>query len=639
VTPKGAIVRRVLVVVFVLAAALVPAVAGSAQEGEPGIVLIMDASGSMNQAVGDGVTLMDEAKAALREIVLRIPSDTEVGLRVYGHRVPNDDKANGCVDTELIVPVGPIDRGELLAAVGEFDARGFTPIGLSLQEAAVDLGPGGGTIILVSDGIDTCAPPDPCEVARQLAEEGITSHIHTVGLFLQDQAAVDQLRCIADAGNGTFTGVESVDGILSALTGVVDEAVEGGLQGLRIEGALERNLAPVIPWRDDEPFDLALVDGVLPSGAARWFAVEVTQPSVQLAATLNIDWQPNAEPDEYIEVRIFDENGIEIGVPHEVAGVIVDAPQRMVLVEAGDWLGSQAGNAWPTALATTDPITMYPSWEANESFFAPTVERFHEAGLNGGVYEAFKRQPPADPLVPGTYYVAVQWESDRPVETGMQLGVTAYPIRPEEDDWRTDRPSAPVRIDDGSLVPFPLDPVRWSGGEIGGGLPEPTRAIEVWSAHDGSPEQYTIDLTAGEILVVGWDYWIPYSPETHMGDVAHELTLTSPVNPVSPVDFDEEFARLGFMESRYFRATETGEYTLTMASIGADLDAEPAYAIGVFVLPPEAFQVLESFGISGWDPGASQSGGDAPAAGDALRDRARAAVMAGLRAVADAQGG
>jgi hypothetical protein len=617
--------RRVLITLFVLSALLVPAASGTAQEAAPGVLLIMDASGSMNQDIGGGVTLLDEAKAALREIVLRIPSGTEVGLRVYGHRASNDDRTAGCVDTELVIPVGQIDRAEVLAAIGEFDASGWTPIGLSLQEAVDDLGPGGGTVILVSDGIDTCAPPDPCEVAQQLADAGYVSHIHTVGLFLQDQAAIDQLTCIAEAGNGTFRDVGSVDGILDALVGAVEETV-GGYDPDWLEGALDRNLAPVLQWAaDDQGWKYVQANGNISTGQVRWYAVEVTEPSVQLAANFHIDWQPMAEPDEFIEVRIFDGGGVEIGLSHEVGGVVVEAPQRVLLLEAGDYVAHAQDQPW--VMATTDPVTMFPSWEASEDFFQPTVERFHAAGLNGGIYEIFKRQTHPPPLEEGTYYIAALWDADRDATTSMQVSASMYPVSADEDDWREGRPQAPVRIDDGTTTPFALDPLRWSGDEIGGGLPEPTRAIEVWSAHDGSPEQYALDLTAGEVLVVGWDYWVPYSPETWTGDVFHQVALRGPTNPVSPIDFGEEFARLGFMETGYFQAMETGAHLLTVTSMGADIAAEPAYAIGVFVLPPEALQVLEAFGISGWDPGPDDRQ-------DEWHEAAVRAVHEGLRAVA-----
>lgn len=36
-------------------------------------------------------------------------------------------------------------------------------------------------IVLVSDGEDTCAPPDPCDIARTLFEQGIFVRIERAG--------------------------------------------------------------------------------------------------------------------------------------------------------------------------------------------------------------------------------------------------------------------------------------------------------------------------------------------------------------------------------------------------------------------------------------------------------------------------
>ncbi len=198
--------------------ALVPSVA-SAQAPEGAILLIMDASGSMEARDADGVRLMDGAKDALRGVVDTLPDGTHVGLRVYGHREPNTDQERGCQDTELISPVQPLDREAMRAAIDSFEPSGFTPIGASLQAAADDLPPEGPrTIILVSDGEDTCAPPDPCEVAAELRGDGVDLVVETVGFALgTDEGARAQLECIAEAGGGTFTDVATAAELVEQL--------------------------------------------------------------------------------------------------------------------------------------------------------------------------------------------------------------------------------------------------------------------------------------------------------------------------------------------------------------------------------------------------------------------------------------
>lgn len=164
----------------------------------------MDSSGSMNAGDGSGGTKIQAAKTALNGVVDALPDDSQVGLRVYGHRVPNTDEKRGCKDTQLVTPVGPLNRGRMKQQIRSFDAKGFTPIGLSLEEGAKDLpSEGKRTIVLVSDGIDTCAPPPPCKVANRLSQQGVDLRIDTVG-FQVDPRARKELRCIARVAKGSY---------------------------------------------------------------------------------------------------------------------------------------------------------------------------------------------------------------------------------------------------------------------------------------------------------------------------------------------------------------------------------------------------------------------------------------------------
>lgn len=570
--------RRLLVVMCLLAASLVPAATVAAQDS-PGLLLILDASGSMNRDAGGGVTLLDEAKDALRQIIHALPTGTVVGLRVYGHRTSNDNQAVGCADTELVVPVGPVNRLAMIAAVDEIQASGWTPIGLSLQEAVGDLGPAGGTIILVSDGVDTCSPPDPCQVAQQLAEDGFVTQIHTVGLLLQDRAAVDQLECIAEAGNGRFTGVDAVDRIFETLSGMVMDSVEGMVLP-SMQGALERNLAPVMPWMTGEDIygSLAASQGWIGAGEIRWFAVDVTEEDRQLAADAMVDWQPGATSNETIEIQIFDERGVAVGVPHEVAGVAVEAPQVMLLAEAADWFS--AAFEFPRVLAVTDPASMFPSWEPNEDWFGATRQRFAEAGLNGGVYELWKRLHQGDPLEPGRYFVAVSWSSDRDTTSPLTLQVTMYPWE-LTDEWRAARPDLPVVYDVGELSPMPLHAERWYDGPLPADLGVPARAVEVWTVVEpGEPHEYTIGLEVGEHLLLGWD--ISYG--LGFPSVTPEIVVTGPDGAVRHAP-DADVPDLGYMGRVMYMAEQAGEHSLAI-SVPAEPDqVEPALAVSVIVLP------------------------------------------------------
>jgi Ca-activated chloride channel homolog len=255
----------------------VAAAQGSDPEDPPALLLILDSSGSMQGAAGDGRTKLAAAKEALTTLVDDLPEDVNVGLRVYGHRVANTDKARGCKDTELIVPVGPLDRAGAKRQIRLFDATGFTPIGLSLREGAKDLPPEGKrTIVLVSDGIDTCAPPDPCKVARRIVARGIDLRIDTVG-FQVDPAARRQLQCIARAGKGTYVDVTSA----SELTGRLQQLSIRALRryeaaGLEVDGGDGPGDAPaLLPGQ--------YVDGI-PVEGEEWYAVYLDDGQVLKAS-------------------------------------------------------------------------------------------------------------------------------------------------------------------------------------------------------------------------------------------------------------------------------------------------------------------------------------------------------------------
>lgn len=198
--------------------------------GDAPVLLIMDASGSMNADDGTGQPKIEAARQALTDLIQGLPPDATVGLRAYGHRTPNTDREAGCQDTELLVPVGQGNRDRLQQAVDSLRASGYTPIGASLRAALDDLPPDTlRTVVLVSDGIDTCAPPAACETARQIVAEGVDLRVETVG-FQVDAEAEAELRCIAEVTGGTYRPAESAEDLARELRANIPTGtpIEGG---------------------------------------------------------------------------------------------------------------------------------------------------------------------------------------------------------------------------------------------------------------------------------------------------------------------------------------------------------------------------------------------------------------------------
>src|SRR5213075_3233458 len=79
------------------------------------------------------------------------------------------------------------------------------------------------TIILVSDGVETCGE-DPCAVAGELAKSGVSLQIHTVGFGLDDPAAADQLRCFSTKTGGISILADNAAELEKAITDSVKAA-------------------------------------------------------------------------------------------------------------------------------------------------------------------------------------------------------------------------------------------------------------------------------------------------------------------------------------------------------------------------------------------------------------------------------
>ena len=188
-----------------LAVLTVPQAVAENSSDSPSTSVIIDASGSMLAPDAGGQTRMDAAKQATEGLLNDLPKEQRLSLLTYGTQTGSGDeeKAAGCQDVTTLVPMGG-NRAEMVSKVKGLNPRGYTPIGKSLQQAEKELpGQGARQIVLVSDGIDTCAPPPVCEVAKQIRERGVDIVINVIGLNVDDQAR-SELQCVAKEGGGSY---------------------------------------------------------------------------------------------------------------------------------------------------------------------------------------------------------------------------------------------------------------------------------------------------------------------------------------------------------------------------------------------------------------------------------------------------
>ncbi|MFE1509745.1 VWA domain-containing protein [Streptomyces sp. DSM 116494] len=275
-----------------------------AGQDAPKVNLLLDVSGSMRAKDIDGQSRMAAAKQAFNEVLDATPEEVRLGIRTLGADYAGDDRKEGCKDTAQLYPVGPLDRTEAKTAVATLVPTGWTPIGPALLEAADDLegGEGSKRIVLISDGEDTCAPLDPCEVAREIAAKGIGLIIDTLGLVPNAKLS-RQLSCIAEATGGTYTSVEHQDELTDRVNELVDRAAEPVVTPVAAEGADSCAKAPVLEsglYTDREEF-----------GQQRWYRVEVLSGQ-ELRASVSVAADRAVRPDYGVLLRAVTVHGREI---------------------------------------------------------------------------------------------------------------------------------------------------------------------------------------------------------------------------------------------------------------------------------------------------------------------------------------
>lgn len=185
----------------------------------PPTMLILDASGSMMARDAGGQTRLDAAKEASKNFSRSVSEDSELGFMVYGTKIGNspEEREAGCKDVTTLLPVGKGNAGKISGEVDKVNASGHTPMGPALKQAAKELpNEGERSIVLVSDGEDTCAPPPVCDVAKDLHKQGIDLTINTVG-FLVDPAARKELQCIAEAGGGEYLDAKDAESLAESM--------------------------------------------------------------------------------------------------------------------------------------------------------------------------------------------------------------------------------------------------------------------------------------------------------------------------------------------------------------------------------------------------------------------------------------
>jgi hypothetical protein len=186
------------------------------QPPAPRVYFILDCSGSMTAEM-NGKTKFDLARLAITQLLDELPEGTPIALRAYGHRKGALDEG-ASDDTELLMPLAPVDRQAVADTLAHLRARGKTPLARSLKEATNDVSRGEkiDVVLLTDGGEDTLPRQDPVAAAAALGRvKNVTLHI--VGFDIGDETWGKQLHDMAAAAKGHYWPANDGDALIRDL--------------------------------------------------------------------------------------------------------------------------------------------------------------------------------------------------------------------------------------------------------------------------------------------------------------------------------------------------------------------------------------------------------------------------------------
>lgn len=205
-----------LLVIFASLMAILQPVSDVSAQDPDAVYIIYDSSNSMWGELPDGSRKYEAARTALRAIVDEDFGNRDLALRMYGHSREAD-----CTDSSLVVPFGnpTAIKQSIIDSMEQANPKGRTPIDRSLRAALEDFGDRTGSIILISDGIESC-DADPCALVQEWQDRDISISVHVVGLGLEGQDR-EAMQCIAQAAGTEYRDAFSADELIAGITAAV----------------------------------------------------------------------------------------------------------------------------------------------------------------------------------------------------------------------------------------------------------------------------------------------------------------------------------------------------------------------------------------------------------------------------------
>lgn len=519
--------------------------AAAAQE-RPNTILVLDGSGSMWGQI-DGVNKIVIARDVVGTLLDDFPADENLGLTVYGHRTRGD-----CADIETIVAPGTGTIPAIRDAVNGINPRGKTPMTDAIIAAAEALRytEEAATVILVSDGIETCNP-DPCAAARALESAGIDFTAHVVGFDVTDPEALAQMQCLADETGGTFTTAANAEELTRALETVavapqpdpepamipvalraVEGDTNGPLIGDPILWSVTGNDGAVLTDEQANPLDIEIAEGSYTATAYRVTAEAETSaqfvaigggtevvvvfpeilPSARIVApqtaalgdTIQVGWDGPNEANDYIAVSIpgddgyvnysytRDGNPLALTMPPEAGNFEI----RYIRGEGREILASAPIEVTPIDVTVTGPAEAIAGDTVQVGWTGPdyqsdyiTVSQIGEDGYENYTYT--RDGSPLDlvmPTEPGDYELRYVLNQDRTVMATQPITVTEV----------TGTLIAPDEAEAGATIEVGWDGPDYQNDYIAVSQPDDDGYENYTYTRQGNPLELTMPTEPGE---------------------------------------------------------------------------------------------------------------------------------------------
>jgi Ca-activated chloride channel family protein len=186
-------------------------------------LLIIDSTGSMGESLNNGMTKLDAAKSAAKDIVQS--ANDEVGLMVYTDCDTGGDPNSGSV--KVLVPFTS-DKQQIISAIDSLTPQSETAISDAIKEASTYVSSTGknAAVILLTDGEETCGTLDSATLSSTASSHGIQL-INVVGFQLSSTAKTE-MTGLAQSSGGHYYDANDTASLQQSMQQAYGSASGGG---------------------------------------------------------------------------------------------------------------------------------------------------------------------------------------------------------------------------------------------------------------------------------------------------------------------------------------------------------------------------------------------------------------------------